>query len=272
MATPATGFSARHPRSLSGGPSSRGTAVVVRPRSRSVTEGPPAEDGTVAGPLPGRTRADSSAGARRRSARAALLRAHNEQLQDVIDCNRQLLAAVEQSRLEKQALERQLKTLRERLAQYDLKLGPGAGGREEAGKGTAQAEAPDSGGRAHLRDAAVQTDPPPAPQPRRAPTLPVTTAPAPAGDVERGPPGSPTAAAVAAAKKRIALRRLDNSTPERVRKAPPIPERASQQAEEEHRLELQRWMEQAAGLQELNLVLQSQCEASTSHWLTLQDN
>lgn len=40
-----------------------------------------------------------------------------------------------------------------------------------------------------------------------------------------------------------------SSTPERVRKAPPIPERASQQAEEEHRLELQRWMEQAAGLQ-----------------------
>eukprot|EP00668_Euglena_longa_P046184 GGOE01061868.1.p1 GENE.GGOE01061868.1~~GGOE01061868.1.p1 ORF type:complete len:390 (+),score=84.65 GGOE01061868.1:140-1309(+) len=278
MASPAASYSARHPRSLSGGASSRGVGLVIRPRSQSAaaTEGHRVEDGTAAGPPHSRTKADAGHSARGRS-RAALLRMHNEQLQDVVECNRQLLAAMEQSKLEKQALERQLKNLRERLAQYDLKLGPAAAGaREDGCKGAAQADVPDGGCRSHVCDMGVQTDPFPAPQPRRGPMLPSTAVPV-AGEAERErvPPGSPTAAAVNAAKKRIALRRLDNSTPERIRKAPPPPERVSQQvqeAQEEHRQELLRWMEQAAGLQELNLVLQSQVEASTSHWLLLQDN
>jgi len=272
-------LSARRVRSHSGGASARVSSARLKAKSAFDDIAPNSSRGKGdGGPPP--------------PSYGALLQRHNAQLRDAVECNRLMLTVIEQFKQEKQALERQLKQLRERLAQHDLRLptgsiaagiGPIADDRGKSPFGSEGSSISSDYSRRETRgvDMGTQTDPPPTPRRHTPATLvcapsPPSAPPPPPPDPEGPKPPSSPSTAVILAKKRIALRRLENSTPERGRKiaterSAPTFGTHSHPPPEEPRHDLQHWIQQATGLKELTAVLQGQCEAATSQWLALQE-
>jgi hypothetical protein len=293
-------LSARRVRSHSGGASARVSSARLKAKSGFDDIAPNSSRGKGdGGPPP--------------PSYGALLQRHNAQLRDAVECNRLMLTVIEQfkqvpnsplhptyglpldsdvttpAKQEKQALERQLKQLRERLAQHDLRLptgsiaagiGPIADDRGKSPFGGSSISSDYSRRETRGVDMGTQTDPPPTPRRHTPATLvcapsPPAAPPPPADPEGPKPPSSPSTAVILA-KKRIALRRLENSTPERGRKiaterSAPTFGTHSHPPPEEPRQDLQHWIQQATGLKELTAVLQGQCEAATSQWLALQE-